>query len=94
MIDEKSIPSKNPSILCTELDEEAVLLDLKTKCYFGLNEVALFIWKLADGKRNVSDIVDEICKNFDVEPSTALNSVKGFLKKLNDNNLVFIDASS
>ena len=94
MINEKTIPSKNPAILCTELDEEAVLLDLKTKCYFGLNEVALHIWNLTDGKRSVSEMVDEICEKFEVDSPAALKSVVGFLSKLSENNLVYVDASS
>lgn len=94
MINEKTIPLKNPSILCTELDEEAVLLDLKTKYYFGLNEVALHIWKLTDGKKSVSEMVDEICEKFEIDSSAALKSVIGFLSKLSENNLVYIDASN
>ena len=94
MIDEKTIPSKNPSILCTELDEEAVLLDLKTKCYFGLNEIALLIWKLTDGKRSVGEMVKEICDKFDVDSPTALKSIISFLSKLSENNLVYLNASA
>lgn len=93
MITKNTIPVKNPSILCTELDEEAVLLDLNTKCYYGLNEVALVIWGLIDGEIKVDGIVENICSKFDVTPQNAMKSVVRLLEELNGNKLINFKAS-
>ncbi|OGL38424.1 MAG: hypothetical protein A2042_00560 [Candidatus Schekmanbacteria bacterium GWA2_38_11] len=94
MVDNETVVSKNPSILCTELDDEAVLLDLETKCYYGLNEIALEIWKQIDGERKINSIVGNICEKFDVTPDKALSSITKLIKGLEENGLVTTDTSN
>lgn len=94
MLSNESIVEKNSSILCTELDNEAVLLDLETKCYYGLNEVALEIWKLINGTRKINSIAENICEQFEVTPEKALGSVTKLVKEFEDNGLVTIKSSS
>jgi len=93
MFDTETVVSKNPTILCTELDDEAVLLDLDTKCYYGLNEIALEIWKLIDGERKINSIAEDICGKFDVTPDKALISINRLVKELEENGLVTTDTS-
>lgn len=93
-VDTEMVVSKNPSILCTELDDEAVLLDLDTKCYYGLNEIALEIWKLIDGERKINSIMENICEKFDVTPDKALSSITRLVNELEENGLVITDAAN
>ena len=37
---------RNPAVVCTDLDDGAVLLDLDTTAYYSLNRTAVGIWKL------------------------------------------------
>ena len=94
MLNNETIVEKNPSILCTELDDEAVLLDLETKCYYGLNEVALELWKLINGTRKINSIAESICEQFDVTPEKAVSSVTKLLREFEDNGLVIVKSSS
>jgi len=94
MLDTETVVSKNPTILCTELDDEAVLLDLDTKCYYGLNEIALEIWKLINGERKINSIAEDICEKFDVTPDKALISINRLVKELEENGLVTTDTSN
>jgi len=94
MVDGETVVSKNPTILCTEIDNEAVLLDLETKCYYGLNEVALEIWKLINGIRKINSIAENICEQFDVSLDKALDSIIKLIKELKDNGLVTAKTSS
>ena len=43
-LDDAAAP--NPRVICKQLDGEAVLLDLDTETYFGLNETAARFWTL------------------------------------------------
>jgi hypothetical protein len=55
-------------IVFRQLDDEAVLLDLKSGTYFGLNPVGTRIWQLvADGK-TLSTVMDMLAAEFDVQP--------------------------
>ena len=47
------------NVLVRELDGEAVLLDLDTGRYFGLNATGVRIWALLDGERALEQLLQE-----------------------------------
>jgi hypothetical protein len=58
-------------ILTAQLESEAVLLDLKAKRYYRLNATAARVWKGIEDGRSLSEIVDALVAEFDVERGTA-----------------------
>jgi hypothetical protein len=44
------------------LDGEAVVVSLKDSTFLTLNEIASFIWRQADGKSTVKDILDQLAE--------------------------------
>ena len=64
--------------------EEGVLLNLKTKFYFRLNETSQVIWKsLCDGK-SMDAIANEMKETFDVDEAELLEDIRTLTKKLQD----------
>jgi hypothetical protein len=62
----RALPS--PDVLFQNLGGEAVLLDLKTETYFGLNPVGTRMWELiTGGDTRLGDAVDTLLGEFDVE---------------------------
>lgn len=53
-----------PDVVFRRLDEEAVLLDLKSGKYFGLNEVGARIWQLVAESRPLDDILDTLHQEY------------------------------
>ncbi len=49
-----------PGVLVRELEGEAVLLDLETGRYFGLNATGVRIWALLGGDEELGRIVDRL----------------------------------
>ena len=49
------------------LDGEAVLLDLASGTYFGLDAVGTRIWELLDQRQPLAAILDAILDEYDVE---------------------------
>jgi len=49
------------------LADEAVILDLKSGVYYGLNEVGARVWHLIQEPKTVSEIRDAILQEFDVD---------------------------
>jgi hypothetical protein len=58
----------SPDVLQQKVDSEVVLLDLRSECYFGLNEVGARIWELLVAEVSMGEIPDVITKEFQVEP--------------------------
>jgi hypothetical protein len=54
-------------VLFRELDDEAVLLNLKTGIYFGLNPVATRIWQLLFEQRSLSSVLDTMLLEYEID---------------------------
>ncbi len=55
---------------------------------FNLNETACFIWNRIDGRTALSEIVAEVCSEFDVGPDAAGADARQFLAALQGAGLV------
>ena len=54
-------------VLFRELDDEAVLLNLKTGIYFGLNPLGTRIWRLILEERSLARVLEKMLHEYDVE---------------------------
>jgi len=57
---------------------------------YTLNEVATTIWQLIDGRKSVSQIIEEICKVYDVRREEAEKDTLEFLNTLKEAGLLRI----
>ena len=51
-----------------DLDGEAVILDLGSGTYFGLNAVGARIWQLMEQHGGLRAVFDELCREYDAAP--------------------------
>jgi hypothetical protein len=66
------MPSRVPSdVMTSHLDGEAVLLHLKTKAYFKLNDTAAELWKGLEAGEDEAAIVARLTAKFEVDAETA-----------------------
>jgi hypothetical protein len=78
----------NEAVVFTELDEEAVLLNVETGVYFGLDPVGTEIWRmLADGVSE-DTLFERLLIEYDVEPVQLRSDLAAFLDLLKTNGLV------
>lgn len=56
-------------VLFQEVGGEAVLLNLGSESYFGLNEVGTRIWSLLAENTQLQNAFDILCAEYDVEPA-------------------------
>jgi SynChlorMet cassette protein ScmD len=80
---EKKYPLANPLIvLREEFDDWAILFDPDTGNAFGLNPVAVFIWKLLDGKHSILDILARMQENVENVPPEAPADLEAWVQEL------------
>lgn len=79
---------KNPSVVCTELDDGAVLLNLDTRYYFNLNETGFRIWQIMDECRNPVTIAERLACEYDVAVERSTASVVSLMKALEKEGLI------
>lgn len=75
-------------VLARELDGEAVLLDLATGRYFGLNETGRRIFELLDGERTVAEVEAALLAEFDAPPAELGRDLRELLDALERAGLV------
>ncbi len=90
MLDITSIPMRNPDIIGRLADDEAVLVMPQKGQVKVFNEVGAVIWELIDGKRDVGQIVEQVCSQFEVDRVSAEMDTLGFISELIKREIVFI----
>ncbi|MED0904289.1 PqqD family protein [Bacillus cereus] len=83
---------KKDSVVFTEVDGEAVLLDTKAGTYFGLDEMGSFVWRQIENKLNADEIIELVKNNYQIDSSqleTVKNDIGSFLSKLEEKLLVY-----
>ena len=72
----------------SELSGEAVILDLKSGVYYGLNEVGASIWTLLQQPKTVGEIQKAILEEYAVEPEQCDRDIHALLQDLAAQGLI------
>ena len=73
----------------TIIDDEAVVMDIRSGHFFSLTGTALHVWGLSDGQRNRAEIVVAVQQNFpEADAQQIAFDVEGFLDELGEVDLV------
>jgi len=82
------IPS--PDVLFRELEGEAVMLDLGSERYFGLDEVGARIWQLLDQHHDVETVVAQVLAEYEVGEEQLRRDLADLIENLVDAGLVTV----
>ncbi len=86
--------SMNSSVVATseqassDLKGEAVILNLKSGAYYGLNAVGSSIWNLLQEPRTVSEIRDTLLAEYEVDPKQCDRELLALLQQLEAEGLI------
>lgn len=81
----------SPEVLFRELDGEAVMLDLETECYYGLDEVGTRIWQLFAQCGETEGVVTQMLAEYDVEEEQLRHDLAILLAELAEAGLIRLD---
>ncbi len=84
----ENIISKNPEIDATDLDGEVVMMNMEKGQYFMMNDVGSRIWEIIEEPIKVSEIINALLSEFEVEREECENTVMEFLNDLNYGDLI------
>jgi hypothetical protein len=71
-----------------DLDGEAVILDLGSGRYFGLNAVGARIWQLVDQHGGLRLVLDDLCREYDASPDVLEQDLLKLVGELQQARLV------
>jgi hypothetical protein len=84
----------SPDVVFRDLEGEAVILDLASGRYFGLNAVGTRIWTLIDAGLPIDRIVDTLAGEYDAEPTQIAADVTRLVDDLSSRGLIRRDSDS
>jgi hypothetical protein len=82
-----------PDALAATLSDGAVLLNLRTKRYYSLNETGTRIWQLLLEGRAEEEIVRTLTTEYDVDDTIARREMHAVIESLRDSALIEHDPS-
>jgi hypothetical protein len=74
--------------ISADLAGEAVILDLKSGTYFGVDAVGARIWALIQEPRTMADLRDALLAEYEVDPDRCEGEVLAFIHEMVDRGLV------
>jgi len=80
-----------PDVLVKELRGEAVLLDLKTERYFGLDPIGTRAWTLLSSQPTIDEAYRAMLDEYDVEPEQLRLDLEDFVVRLRKHGLIEVD---
>ncbi len=89
-IDTATRVSPTEDTMLRELSGEAVLLNLDTGQYFGLDEVGTAMWNALTGSTNLQQAYETLLSDYDVEAETLRQDLVDLLEKLLEHGLLEI----
>ena len=75
-----------------ELAGEAVILDLKSGVYYGLNAIGARVWSLLQEPKTVGAVLDTLLEEYEVKPDRCADDLLTLLQELAERQLVEIKA--
>ena len=83
----ESILKPSEDVLFQEVGGEAVLLDMASEQYFGLDPVGTRIWALFDGQASLSAIHARLCAEYDAPADRIREDLLALAASLQDAGL-------
>jgi hypothetical protein len=74
-----------------DLAGEAVILNLKSGQYFGLNEIGTRIWNLIQEPNTVGAVFDTLLKEYDVTIDQLEHDLCALLEQMAENELIKVE---
>jgi coenzyme PQQ synthesis protein D (PqqD) len=85
---DSSIIVANKELLCCDLSEGAVILDLKSGVYYGLDPVGTYIWGLIQEPRMMGDISRAVLEEYAVEQERCVADLTKLFNEMEERALI------
>jgi hypothetical protein len=83
--------ARSAAIAARMIGGEMMVMSTADSTFFTLNEVASAIWRAADGRTPLSEIVaDKICEEFDVDQEQARRGADRFVDELSQHGILLV----
>ncbi len=83
-----TILKKSDDLIEASLGDSLALMSIESGKYFGMNQVAKYIWQSMDKEISFDNLVTELTNIFDIDVETCASNCSVFIKELHQKNMV------
>ena len=94
MLDAQCVVQRDPEILAAEADKDLVMVSVANGFYYAVSDVAREIWESIERPRKVSDLIDELTKSYNIDPTICQSQTLSFLEDLRSEGLLKVSDAS
>jgi len=81
--------ARSSAVAARELGGEMIIMSAADSTLFSLSEIATIIWRAADGRTPLSEIVERcVCAEFSVPLETAYRDAEAFVEELSSHGIL------
>jgi Coenzyme PQQ synthesis protein D (PqqD) len=91
MLTLNSIIQRSPEVIAAEADQDLVMVSIATGYYYGVSDVAREIWDAIGSPKRISDLVDDLTANYEIDSSSCEEQTLSFLNALLDEGLLQVE---
>jgi hypothetical protein len=88
MLTLNSIVQRAPEVIAAEADQDLIMVSVATGYYYGVADVAREIWDAIGSPKRISDLVDNLTANYEIDSSSCEEQTLSFLNALLDEGLL------
>jgi hypothetical protein len=88
MLKSNSIVQRDPEVIAAEADRDLVMVSVATGHYYGVSHVAREIWETIERPTRVSDLVNNLVANYQIDSISCEQQTLSFLEALLDEGLL------
>jgi len=81
-------------VLSTDIDDEMVLLDMKSEKYFGFDEIGASIWQAIQRNDSLTEVYEILLTEYRVKPEILKNDLLDFVKELEERGVISLKSIS
>jgi hypothetical protein len=87
----KGYPVRAPDVVWRDIAGEVVIAERSSSTVHVLNKTGSFIWTLADGTKQMEDMITALCNKFEVTAEEARADAEEFCLELLQEGLVSLE---
>ena len=84
----QSVISRNPLLVSSEIDNERIMMNIKTGEYYGLDAIGNRIWTLLEKPIKISSLIEILVAEFNVSANQCESDTMEFLNLLSEKKLI------
>jgi len=83
--------SRSRNLASRRLEDETIIMSVRSSTLYTLNESATRIWQAADGRTSIEDIARTVVvEEYEVDYDTALQDILALARRLADDGLLVV----